>query len=371
MNRCDIFQRNRRMDILKVFAIALVVIGHLGGIPGWGYMESLLPMYGYHMALFLFISGYLFRDFSLNDYPKFIWKKTRNLALPLLGWNFVYACIITLLNKCHVVEYLPKENIFTFYSLVEAPFLHGHQYLLNLATWFVGMLFVTIIIYGTLQLLRKYIPDWVGLIFFVIIGILDLWLIKTYGANSELMQALYRIPYALFFVHLGRCYRLYGERVLDKIPAFVMLIILLICQYILIHTVGNTVYVVVWLTFNGHIFAPYLAGILGIFIWVQIARLIEKWIPSNRLETIISQSTWSIMTHHLLVRVLLCFILVHCGYGDLYAFRTNVWYTVDGWYGLIFLGCMFLPTIWQVYWNRIIYILKNKLHVGKFPFSNL
>lgn len=361
MNHSGTFQRNRRMDILKILAIALVVVGHFGGIPGWGHIESQIPTYGYHMALFLFISGYLFRDFSINDYPKFIWRKTKKLALPLLGWNLVYACIVTLLNKYNVVEYLPKENIFTFYSLVEAPFLHGHQYILNLATWFVGLLFVTMIVYGALQLLHKYIPNWIGLILFFVIGVIDLWAVKTYGIKSEITQVLYRIPYALFFVHLGRCYRLYGEHIIDKIPAWIMLIILLICQHILIRIAGNTGFVLVWLTFNEKIFAPYFAGIIGIFLWVQIARIIEKWIPSNQLEIIISQSTWSIMTHHILVRVLFCFVLVHCGYGDLHAFKTNVWYIVDGWYGLFFFGCMFIPTIWQVYWNRVKDILTCKM----------
>lgn len=357
-------QRNRRMDILKIFAIVLVIIGHFGGVPGWGYMENIFNIYGYHMALFLFISGYLFRDISLNDYPKFIWRKTKNLALPLLGWNFIYACIITIFNKFNIVEYLPKENVFSFYSLVEAPFLHGHQYILNLATWFVGLLFISLVVYGALHLLRKYIPEWIGLILLFIIGVVDLWLIKTYGTlNSEIIRALYRIPYALFFVHLGRCYRLYIERVAEKISAIVWLIILFVCQYELFRIVGNTAYTLVWLTFNEYIFAPYFAGIIGILIWVQVARIIEKWIPSNRLEVILSQSTWSIMTHHLLVRVLLCYALVQCGYGDLYAFRTDVWYHIYGWFGLLFFGCMFLPVIWQVYFDRIKSLCYNKLSV--------
>lgn len=77
------------MALLSVWGIVLVVLGHSGfeeqivaerlsGLHGW--------IYGFHMPLFFFISGYLFAytnpDFAKIDAASFLWKKVRRLIVP-------------------------------------------------------------------------------------------------------------------------------------------------------------------------------------------------------------------------------------------------------------------------------------------------
>ena len=149
-------EHNRAIDILKIIAIILVVMGHMGFIPRLGgAFEPYFPIYSYHILLFLFCSGYLFRDFDWRDLGRFVWRKTRSLALPLIGWNIVYAGIVSLINLRHPVTYFPAiEQIWTLQNLFVEPFVSGHQYLLNLATWFVGMLYLTFLVYGLLGRIR-------------------------------------------------------------------------------------------------------------------------------------------------------------------------------------------------------------------------
>lgn len=72
-------ERNRAIDILKAVAIILVVMGHMGFVPRLGAaFEYYFPIYSYHMPLFLFCSGYLFRDMDWSDFGWFVWRKTRS-----------------------------------------------------------------------------------------------------------------------------------------------------------------------------------------------------------------------------------------------------------------------------------------------------
>ena len=123
-------ERNRSIDILRAIAIVLVVLGHSFPIPGCEWWQSHFSAGSYRMALFLFISGYLFRDIEWSDLPSFVWRKTKNLVFPLIGWNIVYAGIVSIINFRHPVNYLPStEQVWNMHDLFIEPFITGHQYL--------------------------------------------------------------------------------------------------------------------------------------------------------------------------------------------------------------------------------------------------
>ena len=116
--------RHRHIDIARAVAIILVVLGHTGAIPDCAWLEMHFPIYSYHMALFLFISGYLFRDMEWSSFPAFLKKKSLYLLLPLIGWNIVYAVIVTLCNRFQLTYFLPPtEQVWTFHNLFIEPFI--------------------------------------------------------------------------------------------------------------------------------------------------------------------------------------------------------------------------------------------------------
>ena len=55
-------ERNRSIDILRAIAIILVVFAHMFPIPGGAWLSEHFHASSYRLAIFLFISGYLFRD---------------------------------------------------------------------------------------------------------------------------------------------------------------------------------------------------------------------------------------------------------------------------------------------------------------------
>lgn len=348
--------RLRHIDILRSIAIILVVIGHVGAFPGLEIVERRFPIYCYHMALFFFVSGYLFRDMEWGTFGRFVWRKTKTLALPLIGWNIVYAGIVSFLSANAVTNYLPPvESIWTAHNLFVEPFLTGHQYYLNLATWFIGVLYVAMLVYGFFHLLTKRLPDWALLIIYALLAGLAL-----YSARFEFFASHYwlipqRACYALFFIQLGRCFRRYIEPLLTPNRlCWITLVVFLIWWASL--TCEWRYYVLVFMNFEGYVIRPLCAGALGCLFWAMMSMLIARKTPANRLERLLGANTWSIMMHHLLVRFLIIWLAVTLtrDAAQIDAFRNDFWYrspAVDYW---IYVAAMIvLPIIWQVLFDRL------------------
>lgn len=352
-------ERNRAIDILKAVAIILVVMGHMGFVPRLGAaFEYYFPIYSYHMPLFLFCSGYLFRDMDWSDFGWFVWRKTRSLAFPLIGWNIVYAGIISIINLRHPVNYLlPTELIWTFHNLFVEPFVSGHQYGLNLATWFVGMLYLALLVYGLLHLITKRIPEWMMLVVYLVLAVLALYS-TSIPFQSRMWLVVQRIFFALFFVHFGRCFRIYIESVLPYKHLWWMLVVIAVAAYCTRIINGEHLFVLVWMNYDNCIIMPIVAGVLGCLFWMIASMLITHLVPPNKVETLLAKSTWSIMTHHLLVRFIFCWAFVHFTQNlvEREMFVTDFWYFPRN-FTWLYHAALFLeiaiPCMWQMFADYI------------------
>lgn len=349
--------RYRHIDIARSIAIILVVLGHTGGeIPGLAWFTECFPIYSYHLALFLFISGYLFRNIEWHSLPAFLKKKSLNLLLPLIGWNVVYAAIVSLFNRLQLVHYLPPTaQVWTFHSLFIEPFLGGHQNILNLATWFVGMLYVALLIYALIYLISKRLPEWSLLLLYALIALAGLYTARLDDYPHWALLPLH-VSYALFFLHVGRCWRIYIEPLLNRVNIWFVLLGVTVLWYIVLLFGGN-MYVVVWMNFEGHVLVPLLTGIMGSVFWILVCTVWAQYIRPNRLEIFIGSNTWAIMTHHLLVRFLFCYLFVRLSHDAalIDGFQNDFWYRPAN-LGFWFLACLeiALPILWQLFFDSFV-----------------
>lgn len=348
-------ERNRSIDILRAIAIILVVFAHMFPIPGGAWLSEHFHASSYRLAIFLFISGYLFRDIEWANYGRFVWQKTKNLIIPFIGWNIAYAGIVSLINLRQPVNYLPTtSSIWSFHPLFIEPFISGHQYTLNLATWFVGMLFIALVIYALLHLFTKRLPNWAILIIYLLIACLGLYSAR-FDMPARGWVILQRTAYALFFIQFGRCFRLYIEPLLSPRKLWWILLSILPLWYCVMLGSGNS-YSLVWMQYDGAIFRPIIAGIFGCVFWMIASMQIAQLIPKNKIETAISNSTWSIMTNHIFVRFMLCWLYIYFAHDITMQenFRTNVWFlpkSVIFYYVAIILEIV-LPVLWQLGFDR-------------------
>ena len=350
------------MDILRAIAIILVVLGHNYPIPGATWLETYFPMAPYRLALFLFASGYFFKDLTWKDYPSFFWRKTKGLAVPLLGWNVVYAGIASILVWRNLVDYLPSlHEIWSLKLLFVEPFVSGHQYILNLATWFVGMLYTALLVYGVINILfhNKY-ADHILLIIYAFIAIAGLSHTSLLQCNHYWYLPLH-MSYALFFIHFGKYYRRYIEPYIEHVSSWILIPACLLFSYLSVRIGGEVPYSLAWMKYGGHIILPLFMAISGILLWMRLTRIIETYIPPNKLEQVISKATWDIMTHHLFAKLIIGWILIHWAIEPELtdAFRHSIWFTpktFDYWM------TVFLQVALPVLWYLLFSFVKKSLH---------
>ncbi len=86
-------------DILKTFAVFLVILGHISST--YDSREYFSPValwiYSFHMPLFMMLSGMFFKYSLKKDFKTLLIDKSRLLLLPLLCWGMMNFIIEALL----------------------------------------------------------------------------------------------------------------------------------------------------------------------------------------------------------------------------------------------------------------------------------
>lgn len=79
---------SEKINLLKAFAIMLVVSGHLEFS-----MLGMFPPYSFQLALFFFISGMLFKEKYLSDACTFIKRRVKSLLFPYFLYEIFYVIV--------------------------------------------------------------------------------------------------------------------------------------------------------------------------------------------------------------------------------------------------------------------------------------
>lgn len=290
-----------KINILKALAILLVVSGHLEFS-----LLGMFPPYSFQLALFFFISGYLFKDKYLYDVYTFIKRRVKSLLVPYFLYNMFYLFVTLFIFKVTGKFWGMPITLKNFFI---TPFLNGHQFDLSCPLWFVTQLFMTMVVFLFIFRFLKKLKD--NKIFhlctFTVIGICAIPLSKMIHIDAVSLVAI-RTMFSLFFVYLGYYYRYYIE---DKIDIFLFkyLWIIVIIQSVLWlfnrdfnpeHGIGLS-YVLVWARFDEQLFVPILTSITGIWASLFAVNMFFPYIKNSKFINIIGENTYHIMANHLLV----------------------------------------------------------------------
>ena len=376
---------NTTFLILSVFAMCFVVAGHLDFDAFT--LNGLFPYYSFHVPLFVFISGYFYKETS-EDYPLlFLKKKLISLMVPYLIWNLIYGAVVTFL---HTRGYLFGENL-NLRTLFIEPFLSGHQFMLNFPGWFVPALFLVELIYLFSRKLLKIIlfsatssastkknmdTKKLFMEIFIIITALIVGVATVYLAKGGHVWGLYKFPgrliLMLFFYCFGFFYHTCLEKVdtLKNIPYFASILLIQITITLFCNGVN---YSVVWVTgFANMPLIPFITGITGIMFWLRISRLLSPILEGSPVIELIGNHTYSIMLHH--ITILFIFNTIFCSLyargieafadfdKDAYLLSVDYHYLPganSSWQWILFFSCMLIPAFGGVLYSR----LKSKFHL--------
>lgn len=324
---------NYTFRILYAIAMIMVVAGHCmnGGI---SFFYEWFPPYAVHLAVFMFSSGYFYKD-SVEENGKvdYIWKKVKKLIVPLYLWNFFYA-LITLVASWIGYGFVGTVNLYTLFI---APITDGHQFTFNLGGWFVIPLFMVqvynVFLRGMWKKVFKKINEYILFVFNMLMGILGVY-IASIGFNTGWWLVLVRMLYFIPFYSLGILYNRKIER-MDRVSNITYFSVVLILQLFLIEYYKTPiVFVPSWC--NDFVYGPivpYVIGFLGIAFWLRIAKILEPAIGRSKCINLIAGNTYSIMINHFLGFFILntVFAVIHICTGllggfDLVSYKYAIYY---------------------------------------------
>lgn len=142
-------QKNYAISVAKALAIILMVVGHSGS-PEW--MHDYI--YLFHMPLFFFVSGYLFKEKYFDNTWVYIKRKVQTIYWPFVKWSLIFLIFHNVLYalNCYSEKYVASDFLKKGFSIIT---MTGSEQLLG-GFWFLKELFlVSIICFATLYITRK------------------------------------------------------------------------------------------------------------------------------------------------------------------------------------------------------------------------
>ncbi len=297
-----------KITLLKALAIMLVVSGHLEFS-----MLGIFTPYSFQLALFFFISGYLFKEKYLDNVAIFIKRRIKSLLIPYFLYNIFYMLVTIIIAKLTGKFWGMPLSLKNFFI---TPFLNGHQFDLACPLWFVTQLFITMIAFLFFFKVLKKTKDnkFFHLAFFSILGVSAIPLSKIITLDS-ISLIIIRTMFSLFFVYLGYFYRNYIENIINiftvKWCAAVIILQSILWMfnrdYNPQHGIGLS-YVLVWARFDEQLFVPILTSITGIWASLFVLKISYPYFKDVKFLQQMGENTYHIMANHLLVMYLITIV---------------------------------------------------------------
>lgn len=316
---------NRQFCILSALAMILVVMGHVD--EGMLTVGGLFPYYSFHIALFLFISGYFYRPEKEEQVGAYLMGKARSLLLPYFIWNIFYGLLVVVLRAAGF--YIGNEP--SAWTLLVEPFLSGHQFLYNAPAWFVPALFLAelanVLIRRALRMIRIR-SEWAVMGLYLCFGFAVAWL-SAHGYVYDWYRIPGRIMYMLPCFQMGQIYRQKLEQH-DKLPGWLYFGILLVIQLLLASFCNGLAVSAAWVNgfLNGPVI-PYVTAITGIAFWLRISRILEPALAQSGFWDYFGRNTYAVMMHQILAFLLVksAFALCSIAFGCFTDFEWNSYLT--------------------------------------------
>lgn len=326
--------KDYRFTLLYVIGIILVVDGHMGNY-SVNFFNNWFPRYAYHLALFMFGSGYFYdKTSSEQDLRNYILKKIKNLLLPLYLWNLFYAVFVLLTSKFGFTIGTPVN----WETILLKPIYDGHQFEYNMGGWFIIPLFMVQIYHALLRsIISRRFKRKNEIILFglnLATGMFGIYLASK-GLHTGLWLVLVRMLYFLPFYSLGILYKSTLEKWDKKIPHFWYFLFLFGVQQIIITVHGKSPsYTPSWCNnFNDGLLLPFIAGTLGIALCFRIAVILEPVIGKSKIVNCLADNAYSIMINQfmgaMMIKFIFCFIQSQTNYCDDFSrdeFKNKIWY---------------------------------------------
>lgn len=330
---------NYEFKTLLGLAMLFVICEHTGKNQLFNFM-GLFEYDSFQIALFIFISGYFFKDVYITDKTKeFIIKKIKRLFLPFCIWNLFYGCVITYLRHSGYWQFNMGSDL-SLQSYFGKLFTLGTAYELNSPGWFLIHLFYVDMAYIIIRKLLhacRIRNDIVQFVLFTGISVVGMKLSQSY--NTVSIIPISRVMFCLLWFELGHLYHKYIEEFLEKYHFWnnkcLIIIVCFAVEYLLkrLAGYGSLESPVFAARFSYNPLFTIIVALNAIILWMAIAKLISPIWTQSKVCRYISDHTFSLMMHHIFIGRMVMGLLYTFGYRmgrlpsfDEVLFRQNIWY---------------------------------------------
>ena len=364
-----------RFKILYAIGMVMIVAGHCNG-GGINILADWFPYYSFHLGLFLFASGYFYKEQNEQHVGQFILKKIKHLIIPLFLWNCFYAIFVSFLSLFGFSIGTPV----TLEKLTTLVLTSGHQFLFNLGSWFVVPLFsiqvFNILFRKITQKIESPYKEWLILSIYLAIGVFGVYL-SNHGWITGWQRMFVRFASLLPFYEFGILYHSKLEKH-DRISNIWYFSTILIIQAIIVaifHRPPSFIYANPDIAKYGY-FMPFISGAIGIALWLRIAKILEPAIGKSKIVNLIADNSFSIMVNHFLgffiinsLYGLLLTKIFHVGHFDVATFKSNIWYFyypsgLPQFQIFHLIAGISIPILIQLFLNNITRIFKQRFKIS-------
>jgi fucose 4-O-acetylase-like acetyltransferase len=252
-------QRLQWVDVLKGIGILAVVVAHI-------WQPSYKYLYLFHMPLFFFISGYLYKPVS--DNKKYFQKKSLQLIVPYISFLLAIAFLKFLTSLDEQSFY---ESLVDFVkNLLKG--IYGGKLLIEWfgVFWFITCLYLTQQLYNILY--QRFGKDRLRFLILIILFYVLAYLNSMFFKNIVFPWSVNVVALAIAFYYSGHIYSsiIVKNKFLFLIPILCILISLVLNKYIGINldfTMKNEIY--------GTPVISFAVAISSIVILQKIANIIS------------------------------------------------------------------------------------------------
>ena len=361
--------RKKQLDpqflLLSALGMIFVVDGHINS----NYLDlgGFFPYYSFHIPLFFFISGNFYKDQHLGDIPAYIKKKAVRLMLPYFIFNLLYGCIASLLQMAGFT----MGGRLSLHNLFVEPFITGHQFIYNLAAWFVPALFLVEIVNLLIhRIFDKFLRNETGYLFIELLAGMGGVLLAMTGKNTGIYLPFVRTLFFLPFYQAGIWYR--KTAAASKCTNnFLYFGVVFLIQFGLHLSGYRLVNETVFCRDFTNPVVPYLAAAAGIAFWLRVTKILVPAFERSRFVSYFGSHTYAVMTHHLMALMIVKSVLALIArftplFDDFqfHLYKTDIWYYYlpcrSAHFRLIYLFfAIALPLLFQYILEKLIRAVNN------------
>lgn len=360
---------NTKMNFIKAFAIFAVVGVHCNNGSITYFMGDWLHPSFYYLTVFVFVAGYFYKkENDSNNFWRFIQQKFLTLVIPYFTWNLFYGILSTVVRKVGLVEY---GDDLSFASLFVRPWIDGHQYHFNIASWFLLSLFLVSVFTCTLRaILQKMhlLNDYLLLAALFAVSILSV-LYAQRGYNTDWLLCFVRAGFLLPFFQLGFVYKKF-EKILDENRLIVIPVLTVALYLIFVLNQGPLGLNCVFARFDGNPLLLIMTQIIVLVLFSTVCSILVPSFESSKLIRYIGDHTFTVMMHHPVWIFFANTVLyalsrfLHITSFDVEQYRTTIWYCYpwrDSRNYLFYVAfAMFMPLLLKWAWDKVIVLLYQK-----------